>query len=125
MKRNEIIQILENIDDDPRNGTTEENMKLLTRLQKTANQSRHVGWYPTVTQIKMCMNCVYRAFGSYESGYCAYTDVTGKTNGIRQHGYCTVYEMDPKRIEKEMSKELYLELEKTNTNKPRVKKKGR
>lgn len=116
MERKEVEKILRDIDTDPRNGTPEKNRKLLARLLKTANQTKHRGWYPTITQIRMCINCVYRSHG-FEGGYCAYTDVTGKENGIRQFGICQVYEMDPKRIEKEMSKEVVIERQKPMVSK--------
>lgn len=111
MERKDVEKILRDIDTDPRNGTPDENRRLLARLQKTANQTKHRGWYPTITQINMCLHCVYRSHG-FEGGYCSYTDVTGKENGIRQYGMCQVYEMDPKRIEKEMQKEVIIEREK-------------
>lgn len=117
MERKEVEKILENIDEDPRNGTPETNRILLKRLQKTANQAKHTGWYPTITQIKMCIHCVYRAHHSFEGGYCAYTDVTGKENGIRLNGYCTAYEMDPRRSEAAIQKDI----EKNQYTRPRKK----
>lgn len=106
MNRKEIIERLQTIEEDSRNGTPDGNRELLKRLQKTANQSKHSGYYPTITQIKMCINCIYRARGSFESGYCIYTDITGKENGIRTHGYCQVYEPDPRKADASLNKEI-------------------
>lgn len=92
--RKEIIEKIISLDTDPRNGSPDENRKLMERLHTVAKQTKHSGWCPSVTQIRMCIHCVYRAHRSYEGGYCSYTDITGRENGIRETGFCTEYEPD-------------------------------